>query len=254
MTRLRVVIVDDEPTAREGLQAMLSDLPDVDVVGEAGTGRAAVELIRSARPDLVFLDIRIPDLDGFRILEELPEEDQPAVIFATAYDEHAAHAFETRALDYLVKPFGDRRLREAVERARERLRTGRASDLQDALRALLADRGDSYPKRLTVKTGKRISVVPLDQVDWIEGAGDYARIRSGGKTHLMSERLKTLEDVLDPERFVRIHRSCIVNVDRIRQLVHVSHGDYEAVLQDGTRLRVSRTRREELERVLGSLD
>ena len=176
------------------------------------------------------------------------------MVFATAFDEHAARAFEERALDYLVKPFGDRRLKEAVERVREQLEAGRSVELGEAVRALLRDRAGPYPRRLTVRTGKKISVVPVDEIDWIEGAGDYARIQAGGRDYLMSERLRTLEETLDPDRFVRIHRSCIVNVDRIRELVHVSHGDYEAVLRDGTRLRVSRTRREELEKVLGPLD
>lgn len=261
MKRVRVLVVDDEPVAREGLRTMLSVDPEVEVVDAVGSGRAAVDAIRSYEPDLVFLDVRMPDLDGFDVLEAV-EGPSPAVVFVTAYEEFALRAFEVHALDYLLKPFGDKRLGEALAHAKRQIARGRAGDLAAGLsalrrtrRALQDDAGGpdaldaleaedaGVVRRLNVRRGERTHVIDVSRIDWIEGAGDYARLNVGDARHLIRMALHELEAALDPVRFARIHRSTIVNLDRVREYHPVSHGDYAAILRDGTRLRVSRTYR-----------
>ena len=276
---LRALVVDDEPIAREGLAAMLVAEGGVAVVGEAGTGPEAVREIERLDPDLVFLDIEIPELDGVRVAAQLLERRgtstgsarRPVVIFVTAYDRFAIRAFEVRALDYVLKPFGPARIAEAVARARDEIRLGRVAALErsisgllDAvrgseetshlttvmprgtseLRALGVEPREKAATRLAVRTATRVIFVDAADVDWIEGADDYARLHVGTRRYLLGERLASLERRLDPARFVRVHRSAIVNASRIRELFALSHGDYAAVLHDGTRLRVARTRRE----------
>jgi two-component system LytT family response regulator len=235
--RLRVVVVDDEPLAREGIRAMLAGDPDVEIVGEAASGGEAVALIVASRPDVVLLDIQIPDLDGFGVLRELRGGPEPAVVFVTAYDAYALHAFEVRALDYVLKPFGERRLREALRRAREQARLARAAELVRSLaevrdaspRAAGAEAGaladaapgtpaERYLERLEVRGAGRITLVDVAEIDWVEGYDDYVRLHVGGRRLLVGERMRRLEELLDPARFARIHRSALVNVDRVREL------------------------------------
>jgi two-component system LytT family response regulator len=267
---LRAVVVDDEPVARGAVLTLLADEPAIEVVGEAGNGREAVEVVRHARPDLLFLDVQMPDLDGFQVLDRLGERVPPAVVFVTAHDEHALRAFEVHALDYLLKPFGRPRFRAAVARAMERLSAEEALTLQRTIASLAresaesdpaageltaeSEKGDGTrdrPRRLAVRTGDRIVLVDVDSIDWIEACGDYARLHAGERRHLIAERMHALEDLLDPGRFLRVHRSIIVRLDGISELRRDPDGSGSVVLGTGVRLRVARGRWEALERALG---
>ncbi|HJR52143.1 MAG TPA: response regulator [Gemmatimonadota bacterium] len=254
---IRVLIVDDEPPARENLRVLLEAEPDVEIVGERGSGPRAVEAIESLAPDLVFLDVQMPGMDGFGVIEALGAERMPVVVFVTAYDRYALRAFEARALDYLLKPFDDRRFAEALSRARERIREQGESDLARRLASLLEDRrdvgdhGDRWLTHLTVRERDRVVVLKVDEVDRFEAAGDYVEVHVGRRRHLLDDTMKSLEERLDPRRFVRIHRSHIIRVDRIRELHPFFHGDYVVVLEGGAELRLSRGRREALEQALG---
>ena len=255
---LRVLIVDDEPLARDSLRVILSAEHELEIVGECGDGAAAVAAIRSLAPDLVFLDVRMPGLDGFGVVDAIGTDRMPAVVFVTAYDEHAVRAFEINALDYVLKPFDDDRLRAALARARAHLELARDGALSRRLAGLLAnvpdaardsaagDGGPAWIERLQVPVGDRIRLVRVEEIDWIEGAGNYVRIHSGREKHLVRTTLAALERELNPRRFVRIHRSAIVNVDRVRELEPYTGGDYIAFLMDGRKLRVSRTYRDRL--------
>lgn len=254
---IRALIVDDEPPARENLRLLLEAEADTEVVAECGSGRVAVAAIAEHRPDVVFLDVQMPGMDGFDVIRAVGPEAMPITVFVTAYDRYALQAFEARALDYLLKPFDDARFRETLDRVRTRLREKEEGDLARRLRALVEDEGsgDSGPARpitrLTVRERDRVRVLALDAVDWFEAAGDYVRVHAAGRTHLIDDTMKELEAGLDPERFVRIHRSTIVRVDRIRELEPSSHGDWLVRLEGGVELRMSRTRREAVERALG---
>ena len=247
--RIRVVVVDDEPLARERLRTLLASRPEVELVAECGDGGSAVETIAATRPDLVFLDVQMPELDGFEVLDALRLLDPPAlpaVVFVTAYDAYALRAFEVRALDYLLKPFDRSRFDEALGRALERLRGRESAGMtveSGALAALLAElraeRG--WRERFVVRTGSRISFVRTEEVDWIDAEGNYLRLHVAGRTHLVRETMKSVEAELDPSRFVRVHRSAIVNVDRIASLEPYFHGEYVVTLRDGARLTSSRS-------------
>jgi two-component system LytT family response regulator len=254
MPSLRALIVDDEPLARERVRTLLAAEPDVVVAGECGSGGEAVAAILMDRPDLVFLDVQMPELDGFGVLERVREAgaELPAVVFVTAYDAHALRAFEVHALDYLLKPFDRERFTRALARAREALARREADGLDERLATLLAARSARpYATRLAVKSGGRVRLVKAEEVDWIEAASNYVRLHVGGERHLLRETMAALEARLDPERFVRIHRSTIVNLDRVRELEPYFHGDYVVKLHDGRRLTLSRTYRERLEERLG---
>ncbi|NVJ21110.1 response regulator transcription factor [Myxococcus sp. AM011] len=267
MAELSVLLVDDEPLARRGLRQALSRHADVTVCGECRDGREAVSAIHSLRPRLVLLDVQMPELDGFGVVREVGAAMMPAVIFITAYDTFAVRAFDMHAVDYLVKPFAEERFDEALNRARQRLRQGEAVELGRKLAALLADaapaqgtaataplepvRPDESVDRLLVKVGTRSVLVPVADIDWI-GADDYCvTLHVGEREHVLRESLAALESRLDAERFVRIHRSAIVNVERIRELHHDSPTEMVVVLSTGQRLRVSRGRKDVLERRLG---
>lgn len=271
MAELSVLLVDDEPLARRGLRQALSRHADVTVCGECRDGREAVAAIRALRPHLVLLDVQMPELDGFGVVREVGAAMMPAVIFITAYDTFAVRAFDMHAVDYLVKPFADERFDEALNRARQRLRQGEAVELGRKLAALLADpaspsvpaqgtgatapvesvRPDEPLDRLLVKVGTRSVLVPVADIDWV-GADDYCvTLHVGEREHVLRESLAALESRLDAERFVRIHRSAIVNVERIRELHHDSPTETVVVLSTGQRLRVSRNRKDALERRLG---
>lgn len=249
--RIRAVIVDDEPLARERLRNLLGRDADVEVVAEASDGRAAVKAIERAEPDLLFLDIRMPGLDGFSVLESLRVPRLPVVIFVTAYDRYAVKAFEIHALDYLLKPFHRARFEETLRRAKEAVRRGAA----DHLSRLFGWLEDSEParrkaRRFLVKTSGRVVFVRSEEIDWIEAAGNYVRLHVGTASHLIRDTMASVESRLDPDKFARVHRCAIVNIERIRELEPMFRGEYAAVLRDGSRVTVSRGHRLALERKL----
>ena len=261
MPPLRALVADDEPLARDVLRLLLADVPDVDLVWEAPDGRAAVEAIRAHGPDLVFLDVQMPHLDGFGVVEAVGPEAMPVTVFVTAFDAHALRAFDAAAVDYLVKPYDDGRFAQALDRARALTtahRQAQAADLADRLRHLLGAAGpeaappEAAPaERLLVREGTKLSVVRAEAVDWAEAAGDYVALHVGPRTHLLRETLAGLADRLDPARFVRIHRSALVHVDRVRDVRLTAAGDARVFLRDGTELRASRRYWKDLEARLG---
>ena len=238
---IRVLIVDDEPAARRGIRYLLKDEPDTVVIGECASGLEAVRAIESELPDLVFLDVRMPELDGFGVLEALRMEKPPAVIFVTAFDDYAVAAFDVAAIDYVTKPVAESRFQKAFERARLRLReqkalerSARHADLREQLAACQPKSGPL--ERVVVRVGERIEVVCVATIDWIEAAGDYCCLHAGRRTHVLSESLSSLEARLDSRQFLRIHRGRILNVERIQHVSRLFHGEYVFVLADGTRL------------------
>jgi two-component system, LytTR family, response regulator len=248
MERIRVLIVDDEPPARSKLRRFLAGEPEVEVVGEAESGADAVAAIEALRPDLVFLDVQMPGLDGFGVLAELAGEALPGVVFVTAFDEYALRAFEVNAVDYVLKPFDAERFRSALARAKERLRQAGAAELDRRLRAVLAQvrPPPEYLERLLVRSGERAFFLELSEVSWIAAEQNYVRLHAAGTSHLVRGTLAALEERLDPRRFLRIHRSTIVNAAHVRELRPWSHGDYRVVLRDGTELTLSRRYRDRL--------
>ncbi|MBL9104915.1 MAG: response regulator transcription factor [Myxococcales bacterium] len=261
---IRTFIVDDEPLAREGIHLLLRTDPEIEVVGEAGAGRDAVLQIQQLRPDLVFLDVQMPEMTGFQVLAALPPAVLPAVIFVTAYDRYALQAFEVHALDYLLKPFDDERFADAVGRAKSHLQLARAWDLRQQLLSLLADVGPNAvkppegplaspspprpaePERLAIKDGPRVVFLRFDEIDWIEAADYYVQIHAGGKSYLHRETMMSLEKRLDAGMFVRIHRSAIVNRRRIRELRNGRQREAVVVLEGGQAIKVSRSQQAKL--------
>lgn len=245
---IRTLIVEDEPLARERLKMYLAAEPDVEIVGECADGRAAVASIRSLAPDLVFLDIQLPELDGFGVVEEVGAERMPVVIFVTAYDRHAMRAFDVYALDYLLKPYKSERLRRAVERARAQVRGGKGEALGEQLLSLLASvrPGPRYVERLMMRSPGRVYFIRADEIDWVDAEGNYVRIHAGSETHFLRETLGGMEARLDPNKFVRIHRSAIVNVESIKELQPLFSGDYTVILRGGERLTMSRGHKDRL--------
>lgn len=239
---IRVVIADDEPLARERIRTLLAPHPDLVLVAECQDGEDAIRVLAAEQPDLLFLDVQMPELDGFGVLGAIPPAQRPWVVFVTAYDEHAVRAFEVNAIDYLLKPVEPRRFEAAIVRVRERLAQP-ASVRDAALEAVLAElrRARGHTTRLVVRDGNKVSFVRPEEIDWIDAAGNYARLHVGGATHLLREPLKVLEARLDPERFLRVHRSAIVNLERITSVEPYFHGEYVLTLRDGTRLTSSRT-------------
>jgi two-component system LytT family response regulator len=250
---IRTVIVDDEPLARRRIRSLLAEAGDVDVVAECANGREAIQAIEESPPDLLFLDIQMPEVDGFDVLRAIGVGHVPVVIFVTAYDQFALRAFEAHALDYLLKPFDDDRFEAALQRARERIRQQQGGDLDGRLRALLQEvRGErGYLRRLAVPTGPRSVFVRTEEIDWIEAERNYIRLHVGGRTHLLRENLSRIESALDPAAFCRIHRSTIVNVDRIQAVESLFGGEYLVVLHDGTRLTSGRSYRRNLHALMG---
>jgi two-component system LytT family response regulator len=228
--------------ARRRVKKSLDADPEIEVVGECADGRAAVEAIRKLRPDLIFLDVQMPGMNGFEIIEEVGAEVMPAVIFVTAYDEFALRAFEVHAFDYLLKPFDRERFRKSVEHAKEELRRRRPDELGERLRALLLDvqAQPRYLKRVKVKSSGHTLILPTEEIDFVESAGNYLRLQAGRSTYLIRESLSAFEAQLDPEVFARIHRSTIVNLKRIKELHPLFNGDQTIILIDGTKLTMSR--------------
>lgn len=251
---MRVLIVDDEPLARRGVCVRLRNFPDVKIVGECGDGESAVDSILSLEPDLVFLDVQMPGVDGFGVLRALPAERLPAVIFLTAHEEHALRAFEVHALDYLLKPLDDERLAAAVNRAQKQLDTVSKAEMVGRMLGLLDQNRKQYASRFVVRTGSRIQVVSAEDLEWIAAADDYSELHTRNSTCLLRETMNSLEQKLDPARFVRIHRSRIVRLDRILELRTIENREYMVRLHDGSQHRSSRTYADRLERWLCGKD
>lgn len=248
-SRVTAVIADDEPAARRGLRMLLEADGGVQVVGEAASGPEAVDIVTRLKPDLLFLDVQMPGCDGFQVIDRLGLAGTPAVVFVTAYDEHALRAFEVNAIDYLLKPYDDARFAAALQRARSELRLRQTDNVNARMQQLLdylqnsstgAPATDSGSDRILIKSSGEIFFLKAEEIDWIEAEGDYMKFHVGGKTHLMRETMARLEERLDPKRFIRIHRSTIVNIDRLRKLSPSFAGEYAVVLHDGTKLRLSR--------------
>ena len=239
---LRVLVIDDEPPARRKLLMMLREENDIDVVGQASNGLEAVAAIEQHRPDVIFLDIQMPGMNGFEVLDAIEGDNLPVVVFVTAFDQHAVKAFEVHAADYLLKPFDRARLQACLAR----LRSDPVS-LNPRLSELLAElRPREYLTRVVVRSRGRVLFLKLEDVDWIETSANYVELHSGKQTFLLRETLSALEGKLDPQQFVRVHRTSIVNVDRIQELQPWSHSDFIVVLKDGTKLRMSRRYRQNL--------
>ena len=233
---IRALIVDDEPLARSNVSALLRRHAEVEIVGQCKNGAEALDEIRRLGPDIVFLDVEMPECDGFDVLEMLGASMPPAVVFLTAYDKYALRAFEAGALDYLLKPFDSNRFDRALERAKERVASARAAP--------------RIANTLAIKAVGGVAFVKLDQIDWIEAADYYSRLHIGGKTHLLRRSMSELESDLQTFEFCRIHRSTIVNLERVRGLELNENGEHDALLDDGTRLRVSRSHRGRFESLL----
>jgi two-component system LytT family response regulator len=245
MSELRAIVIDDEPLARDAVRALLADDPDVTLAGE-GTGTDGAALIARTRPDILFLDIQMPEVDGFALLQQVGLEAVPAVIFVTAYDRYALRAFEVHALDYLLKPFDDRRFAVALANAKERARARRRGDVDTRLAELLAER-DTRRTRFLIPAREKSIVVESSQIDWIEAADCYVSLHVGNASHLLRQTMDELEAQLDPRQFFRVHRSAIVNLDRVREVHPLFRGDCALVLADGRRVKLSRGRRREFE-------
>lgn len=253
MEKISALIVDDEKPARQRLWDLLEKHPGVAVAGECASGAEAVGLIRDIKPELLFLDIQMPLLDGFEVIRQVGAAHMPVTVFVTAYDAYALRAFEASALDYLLKPYSDERFEQCLARALVYVRTQRREEMSRRLVSLLSEGQQGaraaapYLERLLVKVGGRIIFLPAEDVDWVEAAGVYVQLHAGGRKFLHRASLAELEASLDPGRFIRIHRSAIVNIHSVKELFPHSHGDYTAVLKDGTRLKLSRSYRPKLE-------
>ena len=264
---LRVLIVDDEPLGRRRVAALLKKESGVEIVGMIGDGASAVDAVRSLAPDLVFLDVQMPGMNGLEVVRTIGAAEMPTTVFVTAYDKHALEAFDLAAIDYLVKPFDDDRFREAFDRARRMVRMQDASRLREKLLAVLQEsRGGvgasparrdrragspSYIERIPVESRGKVRFIPVSDIDYIIASGPYAELIVGERKHLIREAMQNLEDRLDPSRFFRVHRSAIVQLDRVDALLKSPSGDCEAQLKSGAKIRVARSRREELETRLG---
>jgi two-component system LytT family response regulator len=256
---LRVLIVDDEPLGRQRVEDLLRHERGVEIVGTAGDGAAAVDAIRALRPDLVFLDVQMPRMNGLDVVRAIGAEQMPTTIFVTAYDKHALEAFDLAAIDYLVKPFDDERFEEALRRARRHAMLGDVTVLRERLLAVLQEAAPSsaaqeappspprYLERIAVESRGKVRFVAVSEIDFIVADGPYAELHAGDRTHLIRESMQTLDERLDPDQFMRVHRSAIVRLDAVEMLHKGAGGDYEVQLKSGARLRVSRSRREALE-------
>lgn len=284
MNKIRTLVVDDEPAARRGIVLLLERDPDILVVGEASSGAEAVQKIQSERADLVFLDVQMPEMNGFKVLEALDARgaQRPAVIFVTAFDQHALRAFEVNAVDYLLKPFEDERFWAALRRAKSELVRRQTDALSEKLSDLLHHLQTNVPtpamvtpataaataapasaeqssaqesitrERILLRSGGEIYFVKAEDIDWIEAEGDYMKFHAGGRVHMLRETMAHLEERLDSRRFIRIHRSTIVNIDRVKKLSPSFAGEYAVILHDGTKLRLSRGYHDRLQELMRS--
>jgi len=252
---IRVLLSDDEALARERLRSLLEEEADLEIVAECGDGKSAITTIRRERPDLVFLDIQMPEVDGFGVVQALRNDLMPLTIFVTAYDSYAMKAFEAHALDYLLKPVGKERLTEAVGRARRQLEQPSDGTFQRRVLEMLGDleARQRAPERIVIKSDGEIVCLKPHEIDWAESAGNYVCLHVGGATHILRETITALESRLGSRQFMRVHRSTLVNVDRIKTLRPSLYGDYSILLRDGTKLTLSRGFRESVLKRLGTV-
>ena len=264
---IRTLIVDDEPLARDAVRLLLADDPDIVVIGESRNGKEAVKMIQASEADLVFLDVQMPDLDGFQVIAQVGAEKMPVTVFVTAFEQHALRAFAANALDYILKPFDEDRFHEAVSKAKGKLVRDEFFQQSQRLLDSLQNRNDppgpslekettesskpKYLERLIVKTGGRIFFIKTEDVDWIEAEGDYISLHVGNATHLVRETMNDLTAKLNPDRFLRIHRSTIVNVECVKEIQSFFGGEHIVTLKDGKKLKMSRSYRHKLEALLG---
>jgi two-component system LytT family response regulator len=252
---IRVLIVDDEALARERVRRLLAAEPGIEIIGECADGASAIQTIRRESPDLVFLDVQMPEADGLTVLQQVGVDRIPAVIFVTAYDQFALKAFEVHAVDYLMKPFEKDRFKTALVRAIERIQRRQTGDLSQRLSALLADvlpaQTPRGPERLAIKSSGRVVFIKVDDIDWIEAADNYVNLHVGKEQHLHRETMSAIETQLPSATFMRISRSTIVNLERIRELQPLFHGEYAVILKSGTRLTLSRGYRDRVDRIMG---
>jgi len=266
---IRAIIVDDESLARRGLELRLAAFPDIEVIAQCANGREAVDAVACHAPDLMFLDIAMPGIDGFEVLRRIPQTSMPMIVFVTAFDRFAIEAFEAHALDYLLKPLVDERLARAIAHVRERFSQRRSIRRREQLVAMLARvtgegrldadellaRGvDGLPRRwpevLPIRLGRETVRLPVSAIDWIDAAGDYMCVHAEGRTHVVRATMKQFEERLDPGSFLRVHRSTIVNVRRVRRLKPHTNGEYFLTLEGGHELKLSRSYRDRLEQIL----
>jgi two-component system LytT family response regulator len=268
--KVRALIIDDEQHAREGIRIRLEEYPAVEIIGECSSGAEAVASVNDLHPDLVFLDIQMPEMNGFEVLNAVEVDPVPMVVFVTAYDKYAIKAFEVHALDYLLKPIGEERFGETLKMVLSQLKHRNLATYALDLRRMVDDylgfvetgrnsieAGSSetrakYVDRIAIKSRGHVSMITVSEVDWIESAGDYVYIHSNSQKHIIRETMTSLEKRIDPGKFVRIHRSTIVNVDRIKSLKSNEHGDFEVHLQNGERLKLSRSYRSHFQEVIGN--
>jgi two-component system LytT family response regulator len=261
--KIQTLIVDDEALARRTIRELLSDDPLIEIIGECSNGLEAVSFIREQMPDLLFLDIQMPVMNGFETLSQIEVARIPAIIFVTAFDQYALKAFEVHALDYLLKPFTDQRFREALKQAKSQIEMKEVNRLSQSLLALLGEpagreavetKRKSFLTRFMIKSGGRVAFIKASDVDWIAADDYYIKLHIGSKSHLLRLSMNELEEKLDPKRFLRIHRSTIINFDRVKELQQNPNGEYVVVLKNGTELKLSRNRRERLEQLLMNSD
>jgi Response regulator of the LytR/AlgR family len=247
-TKIRALIVDDEPLARRRIKGLLAHDQSVDVIGECSDGYKAVTSISELSPDLVFLDVQMPAMDGFEVIKTIGAEQMPTVIFVTAYDQYALKAFEVNALDYLLKPFDRKRFQKTLEKAKIMIKGLQNGNVNNQLLSLLGDlrREQKIPERFIIKSGGRVVFLRAEEIDWMCAVGNYVRLQVGRDSHLMRETMTGMESKLDPVSFMRIHRSTIVNLDRVKEVQPWAKGEYVVIMRDGTRLIMSRRYRERL--------
>jgi len=244
------LVIDDEPLIRRGIRKILSGIPNVEVIGECGSGQEAIQSISADRPDLVLLDVQMPGGSGLDVVRGIGPKFMPPVIFVTAYDEYAVSAFDLNAVDYVLKPFDEARVRESIERARTRISVQNQAALTDKLEKLLESQMPKWAERLVVRNGDRYEFVATESIDWIESANNYVQLHCGPKQYLLGETLTSLESRLDPERFVRIHRGRVVNTGRIVAVHSLFSGTYELELRGGMRLTSGRLSKEGVQKLI----
>jgi two-component system, LytTR family, response regulator len=250
---IRTLIVDDESLARERVRDMLEGDRRIQIIGECANGHEAVEAILENNPDLIFLDVEMPGLDGFGVLEALPPDAIPVIIFVTAYDQYAVKAFEVFALDYLLKPFDKERFDVAVARAKDHIQNEKKESMSERILKALEEIKTKpvHLERLVIKMNGHVFFVKSDEIDWLEAEGNYVRLHAGKESYLLRDTITALEGQLDPKKFVRVHRSAIVNIDSIQELQPWFHGEYRIILKEGVELTLSRSYRERLHEALG---